>query len=112
MTGRGRQPTDFDLGSGHWARFVAWAPDRQLNPQWAGVPDVDRWGLIVGHTHPDGEVCEGSLTFDGPVQRQVEPDRPNRWTVEAWDPLTLSPSILRRECGDHGFIRAGRWVPA
>lgn len=34
------------------------------------------------------------------------------WTVETEDPLTLSPSILCPECGHHGFIRAGRWVPA
>jgi hypothetical protein len=32
------------------------------------------------------------------------------WTVESQEPLTLSPSILRIECGCHGFIRDGKWV--
>lgn len=34
------------------------------------------------------------------------------WTVESWEPLTLSPSVLCRACGLHGWIRGGRWVPA
>lgn len=37
-----------------------------------------------------------------------------RWTVEDPDEehLTLSPSVVCRTCGHHGFVRAGRWVPA
>ena len=31
-------------------------------------------------------------------------------TVE-WEPLTISPSVLC-QCGDHGFIRNGKWVVA
>ena len=34
------------------------------------------------------------------------------WRVEQWDPLTISPSVLCRDCGLHGWIRDGRWVPA
>lgn len=34
------------------------------------------------------------------------------WTVVSKDPLTISPSILCPACGTHGFIRAGKWVPA
>jgi len=100
-----------DLGAGHLLRFVHWAPDRDLNPQYDGLPDVDRWGAILAHPHPvTGNECEGSLTFDGPVQRQLEPARP-KWQVESWEPLTISPSVLCA-CGDHGFIRQGRWVTA
>lgn len=108
-----------ELGHGHTLRFISWAPDRELNPQYADLPDVQRWGAIVGHPvgpHPivpaalaSGH-CEGAVTFDGEVQRQIAPDRA-RWTVESWDPLTLSPSILCA-CGDHGFIRGGQWIPA
>lgn len=113
-----REP--IDLGHGHTLRFTSWSPDRALNPQYAEVLDVERWGAIVGHPvgpHPivataqSSGYCEGAITFDGPVQRQVsEPNRP-MWTVESWEPLTLSPSLLCA-CGDHGFIRDGRWVPA
>lgn len=34
------------------------------------------------------------------------------WTIEQRDPLTVSPSILLVDCGCHGFIREGVWVPA
>lgn len=108
-----------DLGHGHDLRFTSWAPDRNIEAnrmRYEGVPDVERWGAIVSHptgpnplaAHFSGR-CEGALTFDGPVQRELEPGRP-KWTVESWEPLTLSPSILCA-CGDHGFIRDGRWVP-
>lgn len=33
-------------------------------------------------------------------------------TVISLDPVTISPSILCDDCGLHGFIREGRWVPA
>lgn len=101
-----------DLGHGHTASFTIWAPDRALNPQYADLPDVDPWGLAIDHPRPDGTPCIGSAaTFDGPVVRQIDPTRPV-WTVESLDPLTISPSLLCRLCGDHGFIRNGRWEPA
>ncbi len=101
-----------DLGHGHYAEFTRWNPDRSLNPQFADVPDVDPWGVLVDHPKPDGMPCVGSAAaFDNPVSRQLEPDRPY-WTVESLDPLTISPSLLCLTCGDHGFIRDGRWVPA
>jgi hypothetical protein len=34
------------------------------------------------------------------------------WQVQAWEPMTLTPSLLCRTCGRHGFIRQGRWVEA
>lgn len=102
----------FDLGHGHTARFMIWAPDRELNPQYADLPDVDPWGVAVDHPRPDGTPCIGSAAaFDNPVSRQIEPDR-QYWTVESLDPLTISPSLLCQLCGDHGFIRQGRWIPA
>lgn len=100
----------FDLGDGHSAEWSCWAPDRELNPQYVGIPDVDRWGLIIFHTDPSGQDCAGFVTLTGDVQRRVAPNA-TTWTVESWDPLTLSPSVLC-SCGDHGFIREGRWVRA
>jgi len=105
-----------DLGSGVTLRFASWAPDRELNPQYDGVPDVDRYGAILSHHHPQipGDeplLCEHYITFDGEVQRQIEPPHRAKWTVESWEPLTLSPSIAS-PCGLHGFVRSGRWVPA
>lgn len=102
------------LGPNHMAIYTTWSPDRDLNPQYEGLPDVEKWGLIYRHRRPDGRWCEGAITFDGEVQRKVEPNRTNRWAVTSWDPLTLSPSLLCKAdgCGDHGFIREGKWIPA
>lgn len=106
-----RMNPDIDLGDEHWGKFAAWAPDRELNQQYEGVPDVERYGLEILHLSPAGESCVSFVTFAGDVQRRVEPDRRNTWTVESRDPLTLSPSVLC-SCGDHGFIRDGRWIRA
>ena len=48
--------------------------------------------------------------MDGPVTSQIFPAGA-RWQVQSTEPLTLSPSIPCH-CGDHGFIRDGRWVAA
>lgn len=34
------------------------------------------------------------------------------WTVVEEHPLTVTPSISKPDCGCHGFITAGVWVPA
>lgn len=100
-----------DLGDGHTAEWSGWHPDRKLNPQYADIPDVEKYGLIVYHSTPAGRDCESFAVIDGEVQRQLEPNRA-RWQVESWDPVTLSPSLLCGTCGDHGFVREGRWVRA
>ena len=110
------KPDPLDFGQGVTGRFISWAPDRDLNPQYADVPDVDRYGLVHTHPRPDGQgTCSSMLTFDGDVSRRIDPDKP-RWTVESLEPLTLSPSIRcspdKGGCGIHGYIREGRWVPA
>lgn len=99
-----------DLGDGHAYLFAQWAPDRDLNPQYVGIPDVERYAAIVKHATPTGEPCMGGITFDSEVARRIDPGKPT-WTVESWEPLTVSPSLLC-DCGDHGFIRNGRWVRA
>jgi hypothetical protein len=108
-----------DLGHEHTLRFTRWAPDPQRNPQHAGLAAVERVGAIVAHASdhecsasglsPAGW-CEGSILFDSQVTRRLFPHR-SRWTVESWEPLTLSPSLLCH-CGDHGHIIDGRWRPA
>ena len=102
-----------DIGHGHFVEFVGWHPDRTLNPRYADLQDVDRWGVEVFHPSAKsrGDECFSFVTFDGEAQRQVAPHQP-KWAVESLDPLTVSPSLLCGTCGDHGFIRAGKWVPA
>lgn len=100
-----------DLGDGHRIGIAVWDPDLDLNP---GLQPVAgqlpaEVSAIVTHTTPDGGECEGAITFDVPLAR--EHFSGPYWTVESRDPLTLSPSLLCH-CGDHGFIREGRWVRA
>jgi hypothetical protein len=98
-----------DLGHGHSLRYFGWAPDRRLNPQHEGRPDVEHAGAIIAHPNArTGEPCEGAVMFDLPETRHLSG---TRWTVESWEPLTLSPSVLC-SCGDHGHVRGGRWEPA
>lgn len=100
-----------DIGNDHYIEYVQWAPDRELNPQYAGMPDVLRYGATIYHNNPAGQPCAGFVTFASTMQRKIEPDRPNTWDVQSWDPLTISPSVLC-SCGDHGWIREGRWTAA
>jgi len=101
-----------DLGDDHWLEYISWAPDRALNPQWAGMPDIPRAGAHVGHRRPDtGAECTGFIFFDVPGIDQISTGADNRWQVESWEPLTIAPSLLCG-CGDHGFIRSGKWVRA
>lgn len=101
---------DLDLGDEHWLQFTSWVPDRELNPQFADLPDVERFGAVIAHRKENGIICQGGIVFDGEAARRTQPNQA-RWTVENWDPLTVSPSLLCG-CGDHGFIRGGKWVRA
>ena len=95
-------------------------------PDWAGNNilwlDDDNaftWTYAKGESEPGGGLhwhrkqevpgelsatpgwCVGGITFGG-----------NGWTLEGKEPLTISPSLLCRACGSHGFIRDGKWVSA
>jgi hypothetical protein len=100
-----------DLGHGHTLTWAAWQPDRELNPQYEGIPDCEFAQALIKHPRPDGsgECLSGIIPDRAPAA--VISGRPT-WHVESWEPLTLSPSVLCLECGDHGFIRSGHWVPA
>ena len=61
--------------------------------------------LVFDHRHGDETECRAAVLWcDGCAL-----ERP-RWDLIKLNPLTLAPSILRRECGVHGWIRGGRWV--
>lgn len=63
-------------------------------------------GLGYNHPNPDGTVCKDYI----PVKS--DPSDIHGWDLVSEVPLTVSPSLLCRVCGHHGFIRDGRWVPA
>lgn len=90
---------DLDLGHDHRLRFSQYEN---------GVV-----GAIVEHLNPDGQPCSGAIMFDVPEAHVfIAKDRPRPlWTVQSWEPLTLTPSVLC-SCGDHGHIQEDKWVPA
>lgn len=105
---------EIDIGDGHVVRFFGWHPDRALNPQWPAdrFPDIERAGVTIEHQRPDGGgLCHAALHFDLPGCEHLAP-ADHRWQVQSLEPLAISPSVLCLRCGDHGFIRGGRWVRA
>lgn len=115
--------------------------DLPANREWLGIPDgplpvVHSWGATIRHYRKDGMLCESCIEFDGhwqrkvhqlEVERAVKEGRTPRplhvWRVDCWEPLTCYPSLLCKmpildadgnkigECGDHGYIKAGKWEP-
>lgn len=74
------------------------------------------FGLIEHHPHPVDEqhpfgYCGGWVGWRQSgaqeIKHQLIAGGPD--DVEH---LTIAPSILCRQCGNHGFIREGRWVRA
>lgn len=77
------------------------------------VDEDGTWvGIIDHHLKPDGTPCGGgSILFDIPANMEWHPAAP-KWTLVSEQPLHLEPSLLCRICGDHGFIRNGKWEKA
>ena len=82
---------------------------------------VQHDGNIIGaiEIHPsakDGSQCQGGIFFDvselPDTYLRGDGSRVTTWAVESWEPLTISPSVLCGICGNHGFIRDGKWVIA
>lgn len=90
-----------DLGDGHTLLPFA---------QHDGGPIT---GYIETHPRPDnGQPCAGSVMLD--TAGDGWPEHP-RWRVTdrtPGAPLSLEPSILCRSCGNHGWVRGGKWVAA
>jgi hypothetical protein len=83
-----------DLGGGHRFEFT----ENQAGEMAGG---------IHYHPRPDGSgECAGAVTFRG----KHNPPPPS-WLVVSLEPLTLSPSLLCRSCGSHGYIKNGKWEP-
>jgi hypothetical protein len=75
-------------------------------------------GVAIQRMFLDGHL-EGLAYFherctygEGQSYIPLKPHNKEGWVVESENPLTLSPSLLCRSCGFHGFIKQGRWVPA
>ena len=99
-----------DLGDDHWLGWLWGAEVNQnfdpANPE----PDHRPVGAHVGHRKSNGDLCIGGIWFDIP-EVAAKHNAHAVWQVNSWLPLDVSPSLLC-SCGDHGFIREGKWVRA
>lgn len=97
-----------DIGDGRWLQPINHLCEGLIGTP-ASTPTL--YGYIDYHSRPDtGERCEGSLRVC--PHHIGTPGKRRLWTIDQLEPLTLSPSLLCTACGDHGFVREGRWVPA
>ena len=90
-----------ELGDDHNIEFTTYKDDRYA-------------GAIVTHKTTAGAPCESWIAIRGHSwSAEFEGGLPHAsWELEAIEPVTLSPSLACRACGDHGFIRGGKWVKA
>lgn len=88
-----------DLGDDHTLTYVEYKGELRV-------------GANVAHKRPDGGDCEGFVAFEGRSWAQSFTTPIATWKVDQAEPLTLSPSLLCKACGDHGFVRDGKWVRA
>jgi hypothetical protein len=73
--------------------------------QWVGILE---WHQCNAQNVTDSDVTAGGVNFENAPAGVQGP----RWKLEQAEPLTISPSVLCRTCGLHGWIRDGKWVPA
>lgn len=110
--GKGDDAPSVDLGHGVSYRKFQWKPDRDIPEnaeRYKDIPDVEWAGITV--VFPGG--CEGSVMFDIPALKKLDFSNTDYWTVESYDPLTISPSIqCRKHPEHHGFIKEGKWIPS
>ena len=82
-------------------------------------------GLIQPHLDRYMQWCGGGITFAGHTHPGTSDSERKQadWDLLSLHPLHIEPSLLCRshlwrsghdeeECGDHGFIRDGKWVKA
>jgi hypothetical protein len=86
------------------------------NQAWSKTFDKDgNWiGILEWHECQDAQnTGEDGRSAGGVYFTNASPDlKGPRWTLVNEAPITISPSILCRSCGNHGFITNGKWVPA
>lgn len=72
----------------------------------AYMPDgTELAGITEWHRTAAGAWCAGFVPF--------KPHNPDYgWDVISLDSLHIEPSLLCRVCQEHGWIRAGAWIPA
>ena len=85
-----------EIGKNHWYKFFT-------------NTNGERVGIFHIHRGMNGFLCIGSIRWDAPGESDLDKAR---WELKSLSPLHVEPSLACGACGDHGFIRNGKWVPA
>lgn len=115
------------LDDDHWVKFMAVVPCERTDPA-----DYDTCSIVGDHTHDtvltwdraagtviglamwhrtEGGWCTAGLYFANTPRPDGRTENSRGHTLEQLDPLHVEASLLC-DCGHHGFIRDGRWIPA
>ena len=91
-------------------------PEIRLN-EWLGyfffpIGDRAKAGICLCHLTENGEMCVSNFPFDFPDVRaaMVNPEL-SLWKLDKEEPLTLTPSLICKGCGLHGYLKEGMWAP-
>lgn len=82
----------FDVGSDHLVRIM-----------YADEEETTISSLVLQHPHLENsdQMCVGYAEVG-----------PGEWEVVQTEPLTIHPSFICNDCGDHGLVIKGAWIPA
>ena len=92
--------------------------DKSLPPAFGGLGEVQQIDAEVGIyalADPDDTTGGQHLIWHWCTERapaQWRLGATSKHTLVSREPLHLEPSLRWPCCGRHGFIRAGRWIPA
>lgn len=102
-------PETLVLGERRWLEWVTYGTDEVVGA--IEHHPRARATELGGHLQELDSDCQGAVFFN--VQG-VPPSVRDRqlWTVVSWQPLELSPSLHCLTCGNHGWIKGGKWIPA
>lgn len=75
-----------------------------------GSGDNPHDGIFFIHKDKDGEQCVETYDLK-PADDTHQYADDGKWHIASTDPdkLTMMPSIICTKCGEHGYIRDGRW---
>lgn len=108
-----------DLGDGHAYKFLVWSPDFEIAEnaaKWAHlsvlIGEQPIVGAIVRHQcKTETGLHEGAIHFKTELTEAGPFKDGHTWDVICWEPLHIEPSLQSHcACGDHGFIRGGKWA--
>lgn len=85
-------PDTVDVGQEHYVRIMYEDDTEQV---------ISAVVLVHPHKNDPEQVCQGFAEI-----------KPGEWEVITRDPLTIHPSFVCNDCGDHGIVLHGKWDEA